>query len=92
MERTGNTIGNEGRRQHNPNDPSRGDRQHRQERLADAEIAEAGREGAEDAAERTKARPRTEKEPYGEDDVGAAEGIKPVTRRRIQDVDPESGG
>lgn len=84
MERTGNTIGAEGRRQHNPDDPSQGDKPHRLEREADAEIDEA-LEGPPPEAEA-----QADGEPYGDDDVSAPEGVTPATKLRIeQETDEE---
>ena len=51
MVRTGNTIGAEGRRQHNEDDPQNGDQHRMQERLADQEIQEGLEEVAESRAE-----------------------------------------
>lgn len=87
MERDGNTIGNEPRRQDSETDPSKGDRQHRQERLADQEI----REGLDDVT--TAREDQADEAEAGEGtsarDATAAEGIKPATDERLDQSDPE---
>lgn len=116
MERTGNNIGAEGRRQHDPSDPGSGDKQDRQAQLADKEIHEATESGEAleppKAVEQTtggdrgearqpeesgepadiEAEPQADGEPYGDGNPAAPEGEKPVTRRRIEEADPESAG
>ena len=82
MQRTGNNIGGEGRRQHNPDDPSNGDKQRMQERLADAEIGEGIEE--RERSEGVEGQPQADGDPYGDEDVGAPEGVKPATEHRIE--------
>ncbi len=96
MQRTGNTIGSEGRRQHNEDDPQNGDQHRMQERLADREIqegleeiAESRAEAGEEGSERLETSPQADGVPADEN-VGDAEGVKPATEARLEDADADS--
>jgi hypothetical protein len=94
MKRTGNTIGSEGRRQHNEDDPQNGDRHHMQERLADKEIQEGleeiaeARTEAEESTESLETSPQADGVPEDEN-VGSPEGEKPATEERLEDAEAE---
>jgi len=83
MERTGNTIGKEGRRQGDTDPDRRNDKPRQQERLADREIEEQRREAGERAPAPADPRSdRVEQDPAG---------TKPGTRSTLEhsDVDAE---
>ncbi|MDX1673690.1 MAG: hypothetical protein R3314_02715 [Longimicrobiales bacterium] len=93
MERTGNTIGSEGRRQHDEDDPRYGDKPDMEKRIADREAREAEQEGADAVrAEEDSgiADPVPDPDKAGLDDVKDPEGVKPGTVSEIEDAaDPD---
>lgn len=92
MDRTGNTIGAEGRRQHDEDDPQYGDKPDREERIADREAREAEEEGVEalqTEAELDAADPVPEPDEAAVGDVQSPEGVKPGTASEIEE---EVGG
>ena len=87
MERDGNVVGAEGRRQHDEDDPKFGDKPDMEERIADREAREAEAEGAaalEAEDETGDAVPDPDE--AGLDDVGSPEGVKPGTVAEIEDA------
>lgn len=90
MQRTGNNIGAEGRRQHNEDDPQSGDLQRMQERLADAEIQEGREEVEEEDAEesagaRLETSPQADGVPGGQENRNTPEPTEKRTGRRPED-------
>jgi hypothetical protein len=86
MQRTGNTIGAEGRRQHNEDDPQNGDMHRMQERLADAEIEEGREEVAAESGGETdavEATPQADGVPHDDDE--SPEETEPRTGPRPTD-------
>ena len=92
MEREGNTIGAEGRRQHDETDPKFGDKPDMEERIADREAREAEEAGAaavEAESDEAAADPVPEPDEAGLDAVGSPEGVKPGTVSEIEEVAKE---
>lgn len=90
VERTGNTIGGEGRRQHDEDDPRHGDKPKREERLAEAEArkGEAEQLEAQLVGEQDTAIPDPEE--GGVKDVDSPEGVKPGTVSEIAEAARET--
>ena len=92
MERTGNTIGSEGRRQHDEDDPKFGDKPDMEERIADREAREAeeaGTAGVQAEGDEQAADPVPDPDEPGLDDVGSPEGVKPGTVSELEDAASE---
>ena len=90
MEREGNVVGAEGRRQHDEDDPKYGDKPDMEERIADRETREAEEEGtAALEAEEETGDPVPDPDAAGLDDVGSPEGVKPGTVSEIEDAADE---
>ena len=92
MERTGNTVGAEGRRQHDEDDPRYGDKPDMEERIADREAREAEEEGAagvEAGADEGRDAVPDPDDPAVED-VRAPEGVKPGTASEIAEATEEA--
>lgn len=91
MEREGNVIGAEGRRQHDEDDPQHGDKPDMEERIADREAREAEEEGvarieAEQEDQET-GDPVPDPDEAGLDDVGSSEGVKPGVVAELEDAE-----
>ena len=94
MERTGNTIGGEGRRQHDEDDPRYGDKPDMEERIADREAREAEEEGAaavESEAGEEPGDPVPDPDDPALDDVQPPEGVKPGTASEIEEAARRTG-
>lgn len=89
VERTGNTIGGEGRRQHDEDDPRYGDRPDREARLADEEARQAEEETIEAHLDDEPAEPVPEPDEAGIGNVDSPEGVKPGTASEIADAGAE---
>lgn len=89
VERTGNTIGGEGRRQHDEDDPRYGDKPKREERLAEEEARKAEEQQIEAQLDDEPREPVPEPDEPGLDDVQSAEGVKPGTVSEIADAGRE---
>lgn len=83
VERTGNSIGAEGRRQHDEDDPRHGDRQHREERLADQEAT-----GGADEPEALASEAQADGVPDGT--TAPEQGVKPGTELRLEEADVDA--
>lgn len=90
MERTGNSIGAEGRRQHDEEDPNSGDRQHRQERLADQEVREGEEQAAQEAEDSEALTAEAQADGVPDDAVTDPEGVKPATELRLEQADVDA--
>lgn len=92
MEREGNVVGAEGRRQHDEDDPQHGDKPDMEERIADREAREAEAEGADriEAEAEQEADPVPDPDEPGLDHVGAPEGVKPGVAAEIEDAAGEA--
>lgn len=86
VERTGNTIGGEGRRQHDEDDPRYGDKPDREERLADEEARQGEEEQIEAQLDDEPREPVPEPDEAGTGDVASPEGVKPGTASEIADA------
>ncbi len=86
VERTGNTIGGEGRRQHDEDDPRYGDKPKREERLAEAEARKGEAEQLEALLVDEHGNPIPDSEEGGVDDVDSPEGVKPGTVSEIAEA------
>ena len=86
MEREGNVIGAEGRRQHDEDDPEFGDKPDMEERIANREAREAEAEGVdrvEAESDEAAGDPVPDPDEPGLDSIDAPEGVKPGTRSEI---------
>lgn len=91
VERTGNTIGGEGRRQHDEDDPRYGDRPDREARLADEEARQAEEETIEAQLDDEPTEPVPEPDEAGLEHVDSPEGVKPGTASELADASAEKG-
>ena len=85
VERTGNTIGGEGRRQHDEDDPRFGDKPKREERLAEQEARKGEEEQVDAQLVDEHGNPIPAPDAAGIEDVGSPEGVKPGTAGKIVD-------
>ena len=90
VERTGNTIGGEGRRQHDEDDPRYGDRPKREARLAEEEARAGEDEQLEAQLVDEPDSPIPSPDEGGVEDVDSPEGVKPGTAREIAEAAPEA--
>lgn len=90
MERTGNTIGGEGRRQHGEDDPRFGDRPEREERLAEEEARKGEEEQLEARLDDEPGEPVPEPDEAGIRDVDSPEGVKPGTVSELEEAARET--
>lgn len=89
VERTGNTIGGEGRRQHDEDDPRYGDRPDREARLADEEARQVEEETIEARLDDEPTEPVPEPDEAGLEHVRAPEGVKPGTASELTNAPTE---